>query len=47
MRHGGPLVTAFAEWEAGEPTFTVPPIRTYIGGAHIEVDVIVKRLPPP
>jgi hypothetical protein len=44
---GGPVITAFAELESGAQTFTVPPIRTYIGGEHLEIDVTVTRLPPP
>ncbi len=45
---GGPIITAYAEWESSaETTLLVPPIRTYVAGEHIEVDITIRRLPPP
>ncbi len=44
---GGPVITAFAEFEAGDQTMIVPMIRTYIAGEHLEIAVTIKRLPPP
>jgi len=40
------IAAAYEGYEAGG-TVSVPPIRTYIGTDHIEIDLVIKHLPPP
>jgi hypothetical protein len=40
------LAEAYADYEAAGSA-TIPPIRTYIGTEHVEIDLAIKRLPPP
>lgn len=40
------LAAAYEGYAAGG-TVSVPPIRTYLGGDHVEIDLVIKHLPPP
>jgi hypothetical protein len=40
------IAAAYEGYVAGG-TVTVPPIRTYLGTDHVEIDVTIKHLPPP
>lgn len=43
----GAIAETFEGFEEGAPSITVPPIRTYLGADHVEIDIVVKHLDVP
>ena len=46
MAIGSEVITSYESLEA-TGDLEIPPIKTYLGGDHLEIVISVKKLPPP